>query len=372
MAKDFYEILGVSRNADDVEIKKAYRRLARRYHPDVNQHDPEAESKFKEVNQAYEVLSDANKRRQYDQFGHVGRGTGGEGFGGFGGADAGFENIFDMFFGDFTGQRSRQSRGEEGSDFLVEKEITFMEAAFGAETVVDITRPASCDECHGTGAAKGTQPSTCPTCGGSGGVRTSQRTILGNITQTRTCPQCRGRGKIINQPCSTCRGEGRVNKKEKIKVKIPAGVDTGVRIRVPEKGESGKFGGSTGDLYVQLKVKPHPVFERNGQDVLLTLPISFTQAALGCEMELPTLDGKEKIKIMPGTQNNSLLTLKGKGIPYMRGHGRGNQIISIIVDTPTRLTEKQRQLLEEFAKLRGENGNHQAESLFEKIKSAFH
>lgn len=372
MAKDLYNILGVARDADEATIKKAYRKLARRYHPDVNQHDPEAEAKFKEVSQAYEILSYSSKRRQYDQFGHVGRGMGGEGFGGFGGADVGFENIFDMFFGDFTGQRNRQRQGEDGSDFLIETEVSFNEAAFGTEKVVDITRPAICDKCQGQGAAPGTEPITCSTCGGSGVVRTSQRTILGNISQTRTCPQCQGRGKIVTEPCKKCRGEGRVSKKEKIKVKIPAGIDTGVRIRVPGKGEAGKHGGATGDLYVQIKVKAHPVFERHNHDIFLQLPISFTQAALGCEIELPTLDGKDKVKIAPGTQNNSTITLKGKGIPYMRGRGRGNQIINVIVDTPTYLTEKQRELLREFAKLRGENGNHKAESLFDKIKSAFH
>jgi len=372
VAKDFYSTLGVSRDADEAEIKKAYRRLARRYHPDVNQHDPEAEAKFKEVNEAYEVLSDKNKRNQYDQYGYVGRGMGSEGFGGFGTAGAGFENIFDMFFGDFTGQRNSRAGGESGSDFLIEKEIEFKDAVFGTETVVDFTRPATCDVCGGTGAAPGSKRITCTTCGGSGAVRTSQRTILGNITQTRTCPQCQGRGKLIVEPCKKCGGEGRAVKKEKIKVKVPPGVDSGVRIRVPGKGEAGKNGGATGDLYVQIKVKAHPVFERSGQDIFMKLPISFTQAALGCDIEIPTLDGKESVKIAPGTQNNSLLTLKGKGVPHMRGRGRGNQIINVSVDTPTRLTEKQRELLKEFAELRGENGHHQAESLFEKIKGAFH
>lgn len=369
VAADFYEILGVSRQATDLEIKKAYRRLARQYHPDVNQHDPNAEAKFKEINQAYEVLSDPVKRRQYDQFGYFGRGVG-EDFGGFGDADFGFENLFDMFFGDF-GTRSARRTAASGSDFLMEVEIEFKEAVFGVEKEIEIVRPAACDVCGGSGAAPGTTPSMCKSCAGRGVVGYSQRTFLGNFTQTRTCPDCGGNGQVITNLCSKCRGDGRVSMKEKVSVKVPAGVSDGIRLRVPGKGEAGRRGGAAGDLYVQIAVKPHPIFKRSGDDILLKLPIAFTQAALGCEIEVPTIDSQEILKIPSGTQTGAIFYLKGKGVPRLRHRGCGDQIVEVVVETPTRLTEKQRRLLEEFAKLRGENGHLQAETLFERIKEVF-
>lgn len=371
MARDYYEILGVPRGATDAEIKKAYRKLAREFHPDVNRHDPEAEAKFKEANQAYEVLSDPGKRSQYDQFGHVGRGMGGEGFGGFGGEDFGFENIFDMFFGDVGGRAGRRRANEDGSDYLIGAEITFEEAAFGGEKEVELVRAATCGECAGSGAAKGTTPAVCKTCGGRGMVNITQRTILGNFTQTAKCPDCGGTGQVITTPCKVCRGEGRVSLKDKIGVKIPAGVMDGIRLRVPGKGEAGRRGGATGDLYVEIAVKPHPLFTREADDVHLKLPLAFTQAALGCEIEIPTLEGKEMIKIPHGTQSGARMTLKSKGVHHLKRRGRGDQVVEIVVETPTNLTEKQRRLLEELAELRGEDGHLQSETLFEKIKGAF-
>lgn len=369
MTTDLYEALGVSKGASDEEIKKAYRKLARKYHPDVNREDAKAEEKFKEINQAYEILSDPTKRQQYDQFGSVGSGAGG--FGGFSGGDFGFENIFDMFFGDAQGQSGSYRTRDSGSDLLTDVMITLEEAAFGTEKDVDLTRPMACDTCGGSGADNESSISVCKTCGGQGMVSVSQRTILGSFQQATTCPECGGSGESIEKPCKACHGEGRKRGKEKIKVKIPEGVADGVRVRVGGKGEAGRRGTESGDLYVQVRVKPHQIFKRNGDDIYLRLPLTFSQAAIGCELEVPLLEGKEEIKIAAGTQNGEMLTIKGKGIPHLQRRGRGDQIIEIAVEVPKNLNEKQRDLLKEFADLRGEEIKVSHESLFEKIRGAF-
>lgn len=367
LPKDYYEVLGVGRNASGDEIKKAYRKLARKYHPDVNREDKGAENKFKEVNQAYEVLSDPSKRSRYDQFGHAGEAAGG--FGGFGGSDFGFENLFDMFFGDTPGAGFR--RNESGSDLLVGIEIDLEDVIKETEKEVELARPVVCESCGGSGAEKGTSKSTCSTCGGRGAVNVSQRTVFGSFSQTTTCPECRGSGELISAPCKSCRGEGRKTAKEKVAVKIPPGVASGTRLRVTGKGEAGRRGAGTGDLYVEVRVRPHRIYIRDRDDVILNLPLTFTQAALGCELEIPLLEGKEKIKITPGVQNGDKITIKGKGIPHLQRRGNGDQIILVTVETPKNLSEKQRQLLKEFAESRGEGKENLSESIFERIKGAF-
>ena len=369
MTTDLYEALGVSRNATDDEIKKAYRKMARKYHPDINREDGEAEEKFKEINQAYEVLSDPAKRSQYDQFGSTGGGAGG--FGGFTGGDFGFENIFDMFFGGAEGQSGRYRTSDSGSDLLTDVRITLEEAAFGTEKEVDLVRPMTCDICGGSGAADESSVAACKTCNGRGMVNVTQRTILGSFQQTTTCPECGGSGETIEEPCKACQGEGRKRGKEKIKVKIPEGVADGVRVRVGGMGEAGRRGTESGDLYVQVRIESHQIFTRNGDDIFLRLPLTFSQAALGCELEVPLLDGKEKIKIAAGTQNGEILTIKGKGIPHLQRRGRGDQILEVAVEVPKNLNEKQRALLKELADIRGEDISLSHESLFEKIKGAF-
>ena len=369
MTTDLYEALGVTRNANEEEIKKAYRKMARKYHPDVNRDDAGAEEKFKEINQAYEILSDSAKRQQYDEFGRDGGGA--EGFGGFGGQDFGFENIFDMFFGDNQGQSGRRRKRDSGSDLLLDVEITLEDAAFGVEKEVEVTRPSTCDTCGGSGAADESSVSTCATCQGQGLVSVAQRTILGNFQQTVTCPDCGGSGETIEKPCKSCHGEGRKRSNEKIKVKIPGGVGEGVRIRVEGKGEAGRRGAGSGDLYVQMRVKPHQIFERSADNIFLRLPLTFSQAALGCELEVPLLDGKEKVKIAAGTQNGERLILKGKGIPHLQRRGRGDQVMEIAVEVPKNLSDKERDALKEYSDLRGEDVTVSHESLFEKIKGAF-
>ena len=373
MPRDYYATLGVSRNASDEEIKKAYRRLARRYHPDVNKTDPSAESKFKEITEAYEVLSDPNKRHQYDQFGFVGSSASSSGFGGFE-ADFGFDNLFDMFFGDFgrrTSQTQTRSSARAGSDLAFKLTIDLKEAAFGVEKEISVVRPVTCPECHGSGAASGSSPSTCKVCGGTGVTQTSQQTIFGSFTRTITCSNCYGNGQVISKPCSRCRGEGRISKSEKVKLKIPAGITEGSRLRLAGKGEAGFRGGRSGDLYVTISIKPDPIFTRDGNDIVIEVPITFSQAALGCSLEVPGLQGKEIINIPAGTQTGVKLRIKGKGIPYLNRHARGDQIVKIIVRTPNNLSEKERRLLEEFAKLRGEKDNFHQQSWFDKLKGAF-
>ncbi|MCL5057081.1 MAG: molecular chaperone DnaJ [Actinobacteria bacterium] len=369
--RDYYEVLGVSREASADDIKKAYRKLARQYHPDANPDNKKySEEKFKEIAEAYEVLSDPEKRAGYDRFGHAGaNGQGFGGFGGFGGGDfSGLGDIFDMFFG--GGGRSRRGP-EKGSDLRVDMEIAFEEAAFGLEKDIKVPRSEGCGTCGGTGAAPGTKAQTCPACNGAGQIQYAQSTPFGRVVQSRTCDRCRGAGKIIEKPCSTCHGAGQVRKTRSIHVKIPAGVDSGTRLRVAGEGESGLRGGPRGDLYVYIYVRPHKFFRRDGNDVVVEVPLSFAQAALGDEVEVDTLDGKTAFKIPEGTQTGSVFRLRGKGVPHLGGHGRGDQHVVVKVVTPTKLTEKQKELILEFAKLGNENPAGVEKGFFGKVKDAF-
>ncbi|HHV63181.1 MAG TPA: molecular chaperone DnaJ [Firmicutes bacterium] len=377
MAKrDYYEVLGVDRGASQDEIKKAYRKLARQYHPDANPNDPSAEAKFKEINEAYEVLGDPDKRARYDQFGHAGAegGFGGFGqgdFGGFGGFEP-FGNIFDMFFGgDFAGARAQRRGPERGADLRYDLEITLEDAAFGLEREIQITRMDTCKECNGTGAAPGTHPVTCPVCNGRGQVGETRTTPFGRFTSLHTCQRCGGEGKVIEKPCPACNGKGRVRGRHTIAVKIPPGVDTGTRLRVAGEGDGGLRGGAPGDLYVYITVLPHDIFERTGNDILCEIPVEFWQAALGDEIDVPTLDGKAKLKIPEGTQTGTVFRLKNKGIPSIRGFGRGDQHVRVKVMTPTRLSEKEKELLRQFAKLHGKSAPEEGKGFFKKMRDAW-
>lgn len=367
--RDYYEVLGVDRNASDEEIKKAYRKLARKYHPDVNK-APDAEEKFKEVKEAYDVLSDSQKRAHYDQFGHT---DPNQGFGGFGNGSAdfgGFEDIFDMFFG--GGRRRDPNAPKQGADLQYTMTLEFEEAVFGKETDIEIPREESCGTCRGTGAKPGTQPETCHHCQGTGQLSVEQTTPFGRIVNRRVCHHCQGTGKIIKNKCRTCGGKGKVKKRKKIHVKIPAGVDTGQQIRISGQGEPGINGGPPGDLYVVINVKPHEFFERDGDDIYCEIPLTFPQAALGDEIEVPTLRGKVKLKIPAGTQSGTHFRLRGKGVPNVHGRGQGDQHIQVRIVTPKKLTERQKELLREFAEISGnEIHDEQNDNFFSKVKRTF-
>ncbi len=357
--RDYYEVLGVSKGVSDDELKKAYRRLAKQYHPDLHPGDKEAEAKFKEVNEAYEVLSDKDKRARYDQFGHAGVdpnfGAGGPGgpFGGFTGDFGDLGDIFGSFFGGGFGgfggaAASARSGPQRGESLRVNLTIDFTEAAFGCEKEISLTRLESCDTCHGTGCEPGTTAEVCPDCGGSGVVRTQKRTPFGVMSTTGECSRCHGTGKIIHQPCKTCGGSGLARKQKKITVNIPAGIDDGQAISLRGQGNAGRNGGSAGDLIVNIRVRPHPVFVREGSDVLMEQEVTFNQAALGAELEIPTIDGKVKWTLPAGTQPGATFRLRGKGIPSLRGRGRGDQFVTVKVTVPTNLTEAQKEALRAF------------------------
>ncbi|MBQ1182608.1 MAG: molecular chaperone DnaJ [Phascolarctobacterium sp.] len=379
--RDYYEVLGVSKTATQDELKKAYRKLARKYHPDLNKDNEEAAEKFKECNEAYSVLSDDQKRAQYDQFGHAafenggmggGGGFGGAGgFGGFGGS--GMEDIFDMFFGGQGGRGgSRAKTGpQRGADLRFDLEITFEEAAFGLEKEINLYRDETCDHCHGEGAEPGSKVESCPECNGTGYVRFTQNTMFGQMVNERPCSRCKGEGKIISEPCKECRGKGTVKRNKKLKVKIPAGVDNGSRLRVSGEGEAGAKGGPNGDLYVYLYVKPHKFFERDGTTVLCEVPINIVQATLGADIKVPTLDGQVTMKVPEGTQPGKVLRLKGKGIPSLRGGSRGDQLVRIKVVVPTKLSDKQKDALRKFADISKDNINPEEKSFMDKVKDFF-
>lgn len=376
MAKrDYYDILGISKGASQEEIKKAYRKLARKYHPDVNPGDETAEEKFKEASEAYEVLGDEQKRANYDQFGHAG--DPGAGFGGFqgGGGFGGFDDIFDMFFSGgtgFGGGGGNARRPQRGADLRYDLTVDFKEAVFGVKKDISIPRTENCTTCDGTGSAPGTTPSNCRTCGGTGQVQVTQSTPFGRFQSIRACHHCHGTGEVITSPCNDCHGQGRVRRTRNISITIPAGVDTGSRLRVAGEGEAGTLGGPPGDLYVVLRVKPHKKFQRQRQDIFIEIPITIVQATLGDEIIVPTLDGDDSVKIPEGTQSGARFTLKGKGVPKLQGSGRGDQHISVQVVTPTNLNEKQKELLKEFGKTLGQsNFNVKDKSFFEKVKEAF-
>jgi molecular chaperone DnaJ len=369
MAKrDYYEILGVAKNASEADLKKAFRRLAMKYHPDRNPGDKAAEENFKEAKEAYEVLTDPQKRAAYDQFGHAGvdPSAGGGARGG-----ASFSDIFEDIFGDiFGGARGGGSRVYRGSDLQYNLELTLEEAVFGTEVKIRVPSLVECDECHGSGAEKGTTPETCGTCGGVGQVRMQQ----GFFSVQQTCPRCHGTGKLITSPCHACHGQGRVEEHKTLSVKVPAGVDSGDRIRLSGEGEAGLNGGPPGDLYVQIHVKPHKLFTRKGNDLLCEVPISFATAALGGDLEIPTLDGRVNLKIPEETQSGRLFRLRGKGVRSVHGGAQGDMICRVSVETPVNLTKRQKELLQELdeaMKAGGTRHSPQEEGWLDGVKGFF-
>jgi molecular chaperone DnaJ len=361
--KDYYEILGVPRDASEADLKKAFRQLAMKYHPDRNPDNKESEDKFKEINEAYSCLCDAEKRAHYDRFGTsegMGAGYGGSPFGG-GFGDV-FEDLFGDFFGTFSGRR--RARPTKGNDLRYDLDLTLMEAAFGIEKDIEVPRWEDCNACKGTGSAPGKAPVNCPNCQGAGQIRMQQ----GFFSISKTCGKCGGEGRVITDPCKTCNGQGKTRKHKNINLKIPAGVDTGSRLRVSGEGEMGFQGGPRGDLYIYLNVEEHPVFKRDGHDLFCDVPISFPQAALGAEIEAPTIYGPEKLKIPAGTPSGRIFHLKGKGVQKLGGSHRGDQIVRVYVEVPKNLTARQKELLEEFARI---NGDETAKSFKDKLKDLF-
>ena len=373
--RDYYEVLGVSKGASEDEIKKAYKKLARKYHPDMNPGDKEAEEKFKEVNEANEVLSDPEKKARYDQFGFAGvdpsygAGAGGAGGGFGGGFDFGdLGDIFGSFFGGGFGGggQTRRNGPQRGESIRASVAVTFLEAAHGCEKDVTIERSEQCPTCKGNGCAPGTTPEICPDCHGSGMVQVQQRTPMGVFASSRPCQRCRGTGKIIHQPCADCGGSGAVRKRKTIKVTIPAGIDHGQTISLRGQGNAGKNGGPAGDLLITVMVQPDEVFRREGVDVFCEAPITFAQATLGATLEIPTIDGKVKYDLPEGTQTGSVFRLRGKGIPVLNGRGRGDQYVTVNVETPRNLTREQKEALRTFSDMLGESNYEKRKSFFKK------
>ncbi len=374
--RDYYEVLGLSKGASDDEIKKSYRKLAKQYHPDLHPGDAEAEKNFKEVNEAYSVLSDADKKAKYDQYGHaafdpgMGGGSGFGGFGGFGGMDFDVGDIFSSFFG--GGGSARRNNGPvQGNDREARVTLTFEEAAFGVKKEIIYNRIEKCHSCDGSGAAAGTAPKTCSKCGGTGSVRVQQRTPFGMMQSTRPCDECHGSGKIIEKPCSDCRGSGTTVKRKTLEVNIPAGIADGQEIVARGQGDVGKNGGLNGDLYINVHVKEHSVFVREGADIFCDVPITFVEAALGATIKVPTLEGNVDYEIPEGTQTGTRFTLREKGMPSVSGKRRGNLTFKVIVDVPKNLNAKQKDMLRDFSKTCGEKNNLQKESFAEKMKKLF-
>lgn len=374
MAKrDYYDVLGASKGASAEELKKAYRTKAKELHPDRNTDNPNAEAQFKEINEAYDVLKDADKKAAYDRYGHAafegGRGPGGGG-GGNGDFGASFSDVFEDLFGDFMGrggqgaQGGRRSRAQRGSDLRYNLRVSLEESFKGVQKTITVPSAVACDVCSGTGAEGGAEPVTCPTCSGMGKVRAQQ----GFFTVERTCPTCAGAGQTIKNPCKSCGGAGRTEKERSLSVNIPAGVETGTRIRLSGEGEAGMRGGPTGDLYIFIETREHAIFKRDGVNLFITIPVSMITAALGGEVEVPTIDGgKSRVKVPAGTQAGKQLRLRGKGMPALRGGGAGDMLIELAVETPVNLTAKQKELLEEFEKLAADN-NPEGSSFFAKVK----
>jgi molecular chaperone DnaJ len=368
--KDFYEILGVSRSASADEIKRAYRTLARKHHPDVADDKIEAEHRFKEINEAYEVLSDPQKRAQYDRFGSVGNGAG-NGFGDFGGfGQSGFGDIFDMFFGEArSGGATRRSGPARGSDLRYDVEITLEEAFAGTTKEIHFGHLAQCETCKGSGAAPGALVIPCDRCQGSGVMRVVRQTPLGQFVTQSTCNKCNGEGQVVTEPCPTCEGRGRHEVERKLTVKVPPGVDDGSRIRIAGSGEAGIRGGPPGDLHVYLNVAPHPLFKRSGMDTYVDVPVSFPQAALGAQIDVPSLEGMLSLNVNAGTQTGTTYRMRGHGMPSVRGSQRGDHLVTVHVVVPTKLGKRHRELLEEYARLGGDS--IEEKSFFDRVKDAF-
>ncbi|MBE6940331.1 MAG: molecular chaperone DnaJ [Ruminococcaceae bacterium] len=369
--RDYYEVLGVSKGASEDEIKRAYKKLARKYHPDMNPGDKEAEEKFKEINEANEVLSDPDKKARYDQFGfagvdpNFGAGAGGYGAGGFDFGDLG--DIFGSFFGGgFGGGQTRRNGPRRGESIRASLTVDFVEAAFGCEKEVTLERSEECTTCGGNGCAQGTSPEVCDQCHGTGNVQVRRQTPMGVFASTSPCPKCGGRGKIIRQPCDDCKGSGRMRKRRTIKVNIPAGIDHGQTISLRGEGHAGSNGGGNGDLLITVMVRPHELFHRDGTSVFCEAPITFTQAVLGAELEIPTIDGKVKYSIPEGTQTGTVFRLRGKGIPVLNGRGRGDQYVTVTIETPRNLNKEQREALRKFSETLGEGNYEKRKSFFKK------
>lgn len=377
--RDYYEVLGVNKGASDDEIKKAYRKMAKEYHPDLHPGDTVAEAKFKEVGEAYEVLSDPQKKSRYDQFGHAGvdPNFGAGGGGGWGGVDVDFGDIGDIFSSIFGGgfgggtRRQNPNAPRRGNDAVTSVFISFEEAAKGCKKKVSVDRITSCTDCGGSGAKRGTSPTTCPVCGGSGMVNHQQRTPFGVMQTQSPCTRCQGRGRIIENPCPTCGGQGRVRRATEVGINIPAGIDDGQVITIPGHGNAGQNGGPAGDLQVQVSVRPHPLFERDGYNIWYELPITYAQAALGAEVEIPTLDGKIPFTIKDGTQPGDVLKVRGKGIPYVNGRGTGDLLLKIVVEVPKNLNKEQKKILQEFEAATGDKQYQKRKSFFDTIKKHF-
>lgn len=382
--RDYYEVLGVDRGADEATIKKAYRQLAKKYHPDMNPGDKEAEKKFKEASEAYAVLSDAEKRRQYDQFGHAAFEQGGGGAGGFGGFDFNGGDMGDIFgniFGDlFGGGRSRRANNGpmKGANVRTAVRITFEEAVFGCEKQLDLNLKDECTTCHGTGAKPGTSPETCPKCGGKGQIVYTQQSLFGTVRNVQTCPDCNGSGKIVKEKCADCHGSGYITNRKKIAVTIPAGIDNGQSIRIREKGEPGVNGGPRGDLLVEIQVERHPIFQRQDMNIYSTAPVTFAQAALGGQIHITTVDGDMAYDIKPGTQTDTKIRLKGKGVPSLRNKNiRGDHYVTLVVQVPTKLNEEAKEYLRKYDEaVNGKINDSKQEkpkkkSFMEKIKETF-
>ncbi|MBQ3331265.1 MAG: molecular chaperone DnaJ [Ruminococcus sp.] len=372
--RDYYEVLGVSKGASDDEIKKAYRQSAKKYHPDLHPGDKEAEEKFKEVNEAYEVLSDKEKRARYDQFGHAGvdPNFGAGGAGSPFGQDIDIGDIFSSFFGGFGGRRSANPNApRRGSDIETQLYISFEEAAKGCRKTVQYQAIGTCKECNGTGAQKGTSPKTCSACGGRGQVTINQRTPFGVVQTSRPCDACKGRGKIVETPCRACNGRGQVRRKKTVDVNVPAGINDDQVLNVSGHGNSGVNGGPAGDLHVYIGIRPHPIFDRRGDDVWCDLPITFTQAALGATVTVPTLDGKASYEIHEGTQPGDVFKLKGKGIQHLGGKGRGDQYVKVVIEVPKNLNSKQKDLIRQFDAAMSDKNYQKRKGFKDKLKDIF-
>ncbi len=377
--RDYYEVLGVAKSATDADLKSAYRKLAKKYHPDLNKDNKEAEEKFKEVNEAYEVLSNAQKRQKYDQFGFAGVDPNFGAGGGYGGGFGGFEDfdlgdIFGSFFGGgfggggFGGGGARRNAPTRGESLRVSLVLSFEEAAFGCTKEISVTKTEKCSECGGSGAEKGTSAETCANCHGTGAVKTTRRTPLGMVSSSSVCPNCRGTGKIIKSPCKKCNGSGKERVSRKLSVNIPAGIDDGQTVSLRGEGNAGTNGGPNGDVLITVSVRPHHLLVRDGTSIYCEVPITFTQAVLGAEIEVPTLDGKVKYTVPEGTQTGTVFRLRGKGVPVLNSSRRGDQFVTVNIEVPKNLNQKQKDLLVEFSKSVGEDGYTARKSFFEKLK----